>query len=442
MLTMLIAAASLAATSQQALAPPADPCAGEANCAQASAAQLFDLADKLFAAGDLDGAEEILIALQQDPHLELRSEARFRLAALREKKGDLDGAIAALRDLLAEQPDANPPRLELARLLARKGDAAAARAELKRASAAGLPPEVQATVQTFSSSLVSQRRRGASLELVGGPDSNMNRSTSDRYIDTIIAPFELDPDARGQSGIGFGAGGQLWSRNRVAGMEWLSRLGAHADLFTKSQFNDIQLGLSSGPEVQTGIGRLRVAAQLERRWYGGDPYSKGYGGAVDWLSPVWDNGQFSADASIVRQFIHNNAVLDGTRYAAGLAYDRALGSLTTARVSLRFSALDAEAEPESVRQLGGDLLLAHRFVPVTAFAQLGYGGSWGLAPLALFGRTRDDKRFDLGGGLIFNSLRFAGFAPLARLSYTTSRSNIALYDYKRTRLDFGFSREF
>src|SRR4051812_28828847 len=112
--------------------PPAqgDACTAEQGCVRATAAQLFALADKLYEAGDGEGAAGILQALTQDVHPELRAEARFRLAALREKMGDFAGAAQALRDLLAEQPDANPARLELARILARMGKNEEARKEI------------------------------------------------------------------------------------------------------------------------------------------------------------------------------------------------------------------------------------------------------------------------------------------------------------------------
>lgn len=88
--------AAPATTSAPATAPalspaPADDCTGQA-CVRTGAAQLFALADKLFAQGDLAGAAQILEAITQDKHLEIRSEARFRLAAVREKQGDLAGA--------------------------------------------------------------------------------------------------------------------------------------------------------------------------------------------------------------------------------------------------------------------------------------------------------------------------------------------------------------
>src|SRR5881398_2103063 len=149
---MLILLAALALAQAQASAPPiGDPCKAEQGCVHASAAQLFALADKLYGTGNYAGAAEILQALAEDPHPELRAEARFRLAALREKMGDLPGAVQALRDLLAEQPGANPARLELARLLARMGKNDEARKELAFAERAGLPPEVEQSVRRFAS---------------------------------------------------------------------------------------------------------------------------------------------------------------------------------------------------------------------------------------------------------------------------------------------------
>src|SRR4029078_954879 len=152
MFMLLSAAASLAAAAPQSPAS-ADPCAGQQNCQQLTAAQMFAAADDLANQGDLAGAAQLLEALTQDPHPELRAEARFRLAAVREKLGDLKGAAAALRDLLGEQPGANPARLELARILSRLGDSKGAKAELAAAEAWGLPRDVEQNVRRFASTL-------------------------------------------------------------------------------------------------------------------------------------------------------------------------------------------------------------------------------------------------------------------------------------------------
>lgn len=432
----------LAGLAAAALQTPGDPCAGDSSCRQANAAQLFDLADELFGKGDFAGAEDVLVALTQDPHPELRAEARFRLAALREKRGDLSGATAALRELLAEQPDANRARLELGRLLALQGNTKAARKELAQAEARGLPDDVARTVKSFSASLPSEKRRGLSLDMAFGPDSNINRSTRSQYVDTVIAPFELDPDARGQSGMGLSLGGQAFSRDDVLGATLLTRAGAHGDFFAKGRFNDIQFAASTGPEFKTRIGQLRPALTHERRWYGGDAYSSGTGVMANWLISAGKSAQVEFEGSAIRQSIRDNPFLDGYRYFLSGAYDRAFSPRTSARFVARASALDAEAEPESLRQAGLDALLAHNLGRASLFVQGGFTKTRGREPLALFGKTRDDDRFDVGGGIIAHGLSLSGFAPLLRLTYTNSHSNLELYDYRRTRIDFGFTRDF
>ena len=436
---MLAPLVALAVATAAASAPACPP--GE-QCVQATAAQLFALAEKLYEDGDLAGAATMLEALTQDVHPELRAEARFRLAALREKMGDLDGSVRALRELLAEQPGANRARLELARLLALMGKEKDARAELARAEALGLPPEVQQNVRRFASSLPSNKRRGFSLELASGPDSNMNRSTSDQYVDTIIAPFELDPDARGQSGIGFTTSGQAFTRNGVFGMELLTRAGFYADLFSKSRFNDIQLTFDAGPEWQTRLGRIRPAIVHERRWYSGDPYSTGFGGSVDWLVNAGPRTQVEFDGSVVRQDIGPNDGQDGWRYSIGAEVSQALSGAAGARLSLRYAALDARVRPESLRQLSVGLFVARRFEAATLFGEVDYSRTRGIEPLFLFGKTRRDKRVDLSAGAVLSRVRLGGFSPLLRVLHTRSGANIALYDYRRTRLDVGFSRSF
>ena len=437
---ILLAAAALATAT-----PPetsADPCAGRPACRQLSAAQMFAAADDLAAQGDLAGAAELLEALTQDPHAELRAEARFRLAAVREKLGDLQRAAQALRDLLAEQPGANPARLELARILSRLGDSRGAKSQLAAAEAFGIPADVEQNVRRFASTLRTTKRRGLTIELTAGPDSNVNRSTSSLFIDTIIAPFELDADARRQSALGFTGSLRGYSRDRIAGMTLLSNAGLRADLSTKPRFNDIQFALDSGPETRLGKARIRPSVVYERRWFGGDPFSTGFGGQVELLTPLGAATQLGLSGSHLHQKIEKNAGQDGWRTALNADLTRALGPVTSARVSLRYASLNARVNPESLRQFGGGLLLARQWRPLTLFGEVDYTRTHGIEPMFLFGKTRRDRRLDLVGGAIFNRVSVAGFAPLMRVTHSDSRANIVLYDYRRTRLDFGVTRSF
>src|SRR3954454_25011910 len=237
MLMLFSAVASVMALIAQA-APASNPCDGRQNCGQLTAAQMFAAADELARRGDLAGAAQLLEALTHDPHPGLRAEARFRLAAVRERLGDLKGTVRALRELLVEQPEANPARLELARILSRLGETQAAKAQIAAAEATGLPADVEQSVRRFASTLRTTKKRGLTVELTVGPDSNVNRSTSSLFIDTIIAPFGLDADARAQSALGFSGSARGYSRDRLGGMTLLSNAGLRADLSTKPRFND------------------------------------------------------------------------------------------------------------------------------------------------------------------------------------------------------------
>jgi hypothetical protein len=437
---MMITALLAALAAQPAAA--AQSCDGAADCVTATPEQLFALADKLYAGGDKAGAAEILEALTQDKHPELRAEARFRLAALREELGDLAGAANALRDLLAEQPEANRARLELARILEKMGDSGKARAELEQARAIGLPPEVEANVRRYASRLASPRKRGLTLELTGGPDSNINRSTTSPFIDTIIAPFELDADARRRSGFGTSGVARFHSTDGIGPVSLLTRANGVANLYDKSRFNDVQLSADTGPQFQLGKLSLRPSAIVERRWFGGDLYARGWGGDLALLAPLSDRSQVELRVSRVKQDIRPNRGQDGWRTAFDIAFTRVLGPRTTAQVALRHGRLDARFEPESVRLWGGSFLLAYQGQAVTLFGEAAIAKSRGKAPLFLFGERRRDTRVDLSGGAIFTKAKLGGFLPVVRLSHTDSSADILLWDYKRTRLDVGLTRSF
>jgi hypothetical protein len=92
--------------------------------------------------------------------------------------------------------------------------------------------------------------------------------------------------------------------------------------------------------------------------------------------------------------------------------------------------------------LGGGLLLARQTRALTLFAEVDYTRTHGIELLFLFGKTRRDQRWDVVAGAIFNRASVAGFSPLVRLTHSDSSANIALYEYRRTRLDVGLTRNF
>jgi len=114
-----------------------------------SAPQVFDLATKAQNANDTATAITLYRALEHDPDVDVRCEARFRHGQLLESQKLYADAAVLFRAVLDEKPDATRVRLELAKVLALSGRENAARRELRAAQAGGLPPDVARLVNQF-----------------------------------------------------------------------------------------------------------------------------------------------------------------------------------------------------------------------------------------------------------------------------------------------------
>ena len=207
------------------------------------------MADRFLAADEARDRQDYPLAERRYRQLiaetdgELRIEARFRLAVMLDSQGHQRAAAVELRAILAEKPDAQGIRLMLARMLAQAGDGEAARQEFRQAEALGLPLEIQPVVRQFVDALRSSKPVGGSFSLAIVADSNVNRATRSDTLETVIAPFQLSQDAQAQSGAGAGLAGQVYGRVPLAdGLRLLARFSGQADLYDKSQFNDVRGG--------------------------------------------------------------------------------------------------------------------------------------------------------------------------------------------------------
>ena len=437
---MLLALSAAPALAQQTDCAPAHGCA-----AGLTAPQVFQIAERFAQAKRFADAETLLKGLTRDPNSDYRAEARFRLSLLRETQGDRQGAIEWLKALLDEKPNAGRPRLELARLLAETGDESGARRELRRAGAAGLPDDVARVVDRFATALRSVRTIGGAVEVAIAPDSNINRATTRETVDVSVAPrpLTLSRDARATSSIGFSLSAQGFARGKITdGIDLLSRASLRADLYGKSRFNDVVLTLASGPEFRLGGARVRPAAVAQRRWFGGDLYSESYGGSLNVLKPLDRVSQVEGELTVLQSNYAHAPVQDGVLADLNIAYDRAFSPRFSARVSVRGTRQDAKVDFLSTRSAGLDLLASRAFGKQLGFIQLSGFRLQADGRDPLFGVPREDKRYDIAGGLILRRFSWRGMAPLVRVIHTRSDSTIPIYDFKRTRVEFALSREF
>jgi outer membrane protein len=435
---LLAALAAPVPAQSQAACDPAKGCV-----ANLSAADVFAVADRYAGAKRFADAETLLKGLTRDPNPDYRAEARFRLSILREAQGDRQGAIEWLKALLDEKPSAGRPRLELARLLAATGDEAGARRELRRAGAAGLPDDVARVVDRFATALRSVRPIGGAIEVAIAPDSNINRATTQERVDTVVAPLTLSRDARATSGIGVSVSAQGFARGDLTeDVALLSRVSARADLYGKSQFNDLVLTLASGPEFRVGGARIRPAGIVQRRWFGGDLYSESYGGSINILKPLDRVSQIEGELTLLQNRIDPVPVQSGRLADLSLAYDRAFSPRFSTRITIRGTRQDAKVGFLSNTSGAVELLASRAFGKQLAFVQLSGFRLEADARDPFFGVTRQDTRLDATSGLILRRFTFRGLAPLIRVVHSRSDSSIPIFDFKRTRVEFALSREF
>lgn len=439
---LALLAAALAAAIQAGPAP-AEP-ATATTISGLNPAQLFALAERARAAGQLCDAEVLLRALTEDPDPEIRAEARFRLALLLDAQDKRAEAATLLRRLLDEKPDAARVRIELARILTAMGETGAAARELRQAQAAGLPPDVARVVDQFRTALRSRAPIGATFELAVAPDSNINRATSRQTLDTGLFPIELSPDARAQSGIGLAPSGQVYLRLPLTSrLSLLPRVSGSARLYRSSAFNDIQIEPEIGLEHQAADGsRVTLSAGHDWRWFGDPLFSRTRSLTLDWLQPIGRRSQLTASAAVNWARFPRNAGQDGTGYQLSGTYEFAVSVRAGAALTLSGGRQDAR-DPGFANWSGGvSALYFHQVGRATLFGSAAVRRLEGDGPLFVFTDRRREwlMRGVLGG--TFRQLSVRGFAPVVRLVAERNSSTVGLFDYRRLAVEAGLSRTF
>ena len=405
--------------------------------------QVFSLADAAQERGDVRVAEAAYEALAHDPNKQVRAEALFRHAKLLAKAGRLESAATLFRTLLDERPDAIGARLELARALDLMGDKDAAWRELRSAQASGLPSRVARLVDRYSEALRSARPMGASLEIAIAPDSNISRSTRSDTLGTVLGDFEIDDDSKAKSGLGLALRGQGYRRFGLGeGSSILVRASGFADLYKKSEFNDIALDVAAGPEFLAGRSRVQLELGATQRWFGQDPYLRSARVKGTWTLPVDRRSQLRIGASATLNDNQQNDLQDGKRFSAELAFERALSASMGAALTLSADREVARDPAYSTRGWRAGVMVWRDIGRTTFTAGVDFGQLRADDRLALFPDKRSDRYYRLSLGATLRQFTFAGFAPVTRLVIERNHSTIEFHDFKRTRTEFGVVRPF
>lgn len=412
---------------------------------QLTAAQLFQFADAARDAGDLAVAETAYRALATNPDIELRTEARFRLALmLADRMGRTRDAAIELRRILDEKPDAARVRLELARMDAMLGRFSAAEREFRAVQASGqLPPDVERAVRFYAAALAAAKPLGGSVELALAPDSNINRATRSDTLGTVIGDFTLSDDARARSGLGIAARAQGYVRLPLGAKSLLlARISGSGDFYRGGQFDDYALALQFGPEFQSGADRITFSAGPSWRWFGQQPFTRGWGGSVVYQHPLGKRTQLRAEAGLSRLDNLRNDLQDSTVYAAMLGFDRAFSARFGGGLQLRTSRTAARDPGWSDWTGGASAYLFREIGRTTLVLDGSYSRLRADERLILYRQRRLDDRWSAGLAATFRAIQWKGIAPFLRLRAERNRSTVGIFDFSRRAAEFGLTSAF
>lgn len=411
---------------------------------QLDSAQLFALADAARDRGDYPTAETAYRALMSDPNLDLRLEARFRLALM---LADLEHrpreAAVELRHILDEKPGATRVRLELARLYTQMGDLRSARRELRAVQTSKLPPDVERMVRFYANALVARKRTGASIEVSFAPDTNINRATRSDTLGTVLGDFTLNNDARAQSGLGGMVRAQAYTRfglTRHARM--LLRVSGNGSFYGRSEFNDAALSVQAGPEIVSGTDRLSIAAGPTLRWYGQSLYSLSCAASGDYLHPVGKRGQLLVSGAVSQVDNRRNDLQDGTALSLTFGVDRSFSTRFGGGISVTGARTLAHDPGYSDATAVISAYLYREAGRTSLVAGASYSHLEADERLFLYPERRRDDRFSASVSATLRALTFHTFSPFVRVTAERNRSTVGIYRYSRVAGQFGLTSAF
>ena len=407
-------------------------------------AELFSLANDARKRRQFDVAEKVYRALAEHPQIDLRTEARFRLALMLadDVARPVDAAVL-LRMILDEQPDASRVRIELARIQVMLGNYEAAGRELRAAQAAGVPAEVDRLLRFYTLALESRKPFGANLEVGFAPDTNINRATSSDTLSTIIGDFDLSENARATSGIGVFARGQAYYRQRVGSqLDMLYRLNGQARVYEDGAFNDYALSVQAGPQMKSGADEITLSALASQRWFGGEPYLTSYGVSINYRHPMDPRTRLTADLTGNVANDRKNDLRDSDRLGLALGVDRAFSARSGGGLRVSADRQMARDPGYSHASEGVQAYTFREFGSVTLVLDASYSHLEADRRLFLYPRRRIDDRFEVGVAGTFRSLRVDRFAPTIGFNWEKNTSTVGIYDYQRLSAEVGISAAF
>ena len=364
----------------------------------------------------------------------------------------LDEAIAAFHVMLVQAPGLVRVRLELARAFFLKGEDQLAQRHFEAVLAGGVPDAVAANVNLFLNEIRSRGRWSFNVGFALAPDSNIGAGSEERTIYISVfgrpLPFERDAEELTSSGIGVSVWGGAEYQVPI-GERLRLRAGGEAARreYEGSQFDQLYLATHLGPRWlldQNTEGSLLASAR--QRWIGTVPDNRELGARLEVARRLTPRVTVFANASWHDRRYRGREHLDGPVMDAALRGSWVVTPTVRASLSVGY----AQERPERARARNDSRWLG---AGVTVALPLGFtvGGGGEVRwtdfedewfPNTPVGEDREDRTRSIRLSVHNRAFTLFGFSPELVVVNEERETNAQLYDYKRTRGELRFVRQF
>jgi len=373
------------------------------------------------------------------------NEVQFLLALLDMQDQDYDSAISRFHRILVNEPKRVRVRLELGRAYFLKKDYADAQRQFLFARAGHLPPTVQANVDRYLGAIRSLQTFSYNLSFAMATDTNVNAGPATDSVSLYGLPFQLSPNAKANSGVGLALDTSAeWSPRLSKGLKWRIGSQLHRSQYRQTEFDDITLGVYSGPHLTTKRWDFNLLGSVAQRWYGDRTYSNSFSGSFDATYYVTSRFGVGGNVGISHISYRQISLQDGPghSYAVNAFYTPTPASIIRASASFGTQDAATAAYADHFQQFGLSYTREFRggitLSLAPSYTRIAYE-----APLdASNGVTRLDHQFTGQLSLLDRKIDWSGFTPRIVYTYTRNDSSIPLYTFRRNRVEMGFTRAF
>ena len=397
----------------------------------------------LFRAGRIEDARKLLERARPENDEE-RVERLFLLGLIDARRGFPGRAARRFEAILAERPELTRVRLELAQVYHALGRDEKARFHFEASLADKLPSSVETAVEGFLDSIDARRRWSLSLSTAVVPETNPVRRTNRKRIRIGGVPFQLNPDSRASSGVGYlVTTGASFSPTVADDLRGVLAGSSAARLYKHPDWNDVSLHGEIGLAQLLDRGTVSVGLRLGQRWLATDPYSREIGPWMRGRLRLSPETRLEMNVSAVDRIHHRQEAQDGWRFRLKPAWTYTPRAPTSIETSFELELADTRERHHANRTARLGITVSHAFrgglsiSPSVAVQVRRHAG-----PDPLFLKNRTDRQFRVAVNILHRALQYQGFAPYAGYSLEWNRSNIPLNTYRNHGAVFGVSRRF